>query len=227
MSSNGMQQKSKEGLAEFFSSIYMWMFVGILISGAFSYLTLFQGLGNIIFSNSFYYYGLIALQLAILFGVQLLIKTFSPRASMILYLVYAAINGIVLAGIFLIYTLNSIMIIFATSALMFLGLAVYGYTTKKDLSNWGTVLFVGMLGVFFSSIANIFFQNTFFDMLISAVAVFVFAGLTVYDNQMFKKLYHQASREDEQRYIVLGALFMYINFIMIFINLLRLFGDRR
>jgi uncharacterized protein len=222
-----MLHKSKEGLNNFFRDIYMWMFVGLLISAGFSYLTIYQGIGLLVFSNPILYYGLIAIQLILLFGVQLLINTFSVRASYFLYFLYTAVTGILLAGIFLIYTINSLILIFIVSAILFLSLAIIGYTTKKDLSSWGTVLYAGMIGVFVSSLINMVLQNSMLDTIVSAIAILVFCGLTVYDNQAYKKIYYQSSKSDLGKYVVLGALHMYINFIMIFINLLKFFGARR
>lgn len=221
-----MINKSREGLNNFFSKIYMWMFVGLMISAIFSYITIYQGLGYIIFSNPVFYYGLIAIQLALMFGVQLLINIFSVRASYMLYFLYAAVTGILLSGIFLMYTVSSLILIFVISAILFLGLAVIGFTTKKDLSNWGTIFYAGMIGVFASSMINMFLQNSMLDTIISAVAILVFCGLTVYDNQLYKKIYQQSTRQELGKYVVLGALHMYINFIMIFVNLLKFFGSR-
>jgi uncharacterized protein len=222
-----MINHSKQGLNNFFSSIYIWMFAGLMISAGFSYITIYQGLGFIIFSNPAFYYGLIGIQLALMFGVQLLINIFSVRASYILYFSYAAVTGILLSGIFLMYTVSSLILIFIISAGLFLGLAVIGFTTKKDLTNWGTVFYAGMIGVFISSLVNMVLQNSMLDTIVSAVAIIVFCGLTVYDNQAYKKIYQQSSKNELGKYVVLGALHMYINFIMIFVNLLRFFGDRR
>jgi FtsH-binding integral membrane protein len=153
-----------------------------------------------------------------------------PRAfTGLLFILYAVLNGVTLSAIALLYTVDSILVIFAVSCAMFFGLALYGFTTKKDLSSWGTFLFVAMLGVFVSSIVNIFLQNSMFDIIISAIAVIVFAGLTVYDNQAYKKMYEELSHDKEMigKLAMLGAIHMYINFIMIFINLLKLFGTLR
>ncbi len=221
------QAHSKQGLNEFFASIYMWMFVGLAISAAFSYFTLYQGLGIAIFGNPVLYYGLIAIQLGILFGVQLLIKKLSVSSSYFLFFIYAALNGILLSWIFIIYTTGSIIATFLAAAILFLGLAVYGFTTKKDLTKYSTVLFAAMWGVFFSSLFNILLQNNTLDIIISGVAILVFSGLTAYDNQAYQKIYMQSNDDERSRYVVLGALHMYINFVMIFVNLLKLFGSRR
>ncbi len=215
-----------DGLSGFFAKIYMWMFVGLIISAIASFVTLNTDLGYIIFSSKALYYGLIGIQLALLFGVQLLINTFSVRVSYLLFFLYAIVSGILLSGIFVMYTTTSISLIFVISAVLFLGLAVIGFTTKKDLSSFGTVMWMGMIGVFVSSLINMVLQNSFMDMIISGVAIIVFCGLTVYDNQAYKKIYASSQGRGLGKYVVLGALHMYINFIMIFVNLLRFFGDR-
>ena len=215
-----------DGLNGFFARIYMWMFVGLILSAVASFVTLNTDLGYIIFSNSFLYYGLIGIQLALLFGVQLLINIFSVRVSYFLFFLYAVVSGILLSGIFVMYTSASIGLIFVISALLFLGLAVVGFTTKRDLSSFGTVMWMGMIGVFVSSLINMILQNSFMDMIISGVAIVVFSGLTVYDNQAYRKIYASSRGRGLGKFVVLGALHMYINFIMIFVNLLRLFGDR-
>lgn len=213
-------------LNDFFARIYAWMFVGLVVSAVASFLTLNTNLGYYVFSNNFIYYGLFAIQLGLLFGVQLLINVFSVRVSYLLFFLYAVTTGILLSGIFVVYTSASIVGIFLISAVLFLGLAVVGFTTKRDLSNFGTVMWVGMIGVFISSLVNMFLQNSVLDMVISGAAILVFCGLTVYDNQAYRKIYEKSRGKGLGKFVVLGALHMYINFIMIFVNLLKFFGDR-
>ncbi len=217
---------NNDGLSGFFARIYVWMFVGLILSAVASFVTLNTNLGYIIFSNKMLYYGLIGVQLILLFGVQLLINVFSVRASYFLFFLYAVLSGILLSGIFVMYTTASIMWIFLISAMLFLGLAVVGFTTKKDLSSFGTVMWMGMVGVFISSLINMFLQNSLMDMIISGIAIIVFCGLTVYDNSAYKKIYNESRGKGMGKFVVLGALHMYINFIMIFVNLLNFFGDR-
>ena len=208
------------------------MAAGILLSAAVAYATLLSlsshGWAATLLSNKFHFYGLIAIEVALLFGIQIFIKKITPQIAMSLFFFYAALNGITMSGLFLIYNINSIIGVFAGALAIFAGLAVLGYTTKKDISGWGSFMMIGVWGVFISSIVNMFMQSDIFSMVISAVAVIVFAGLTVYDMQSYKKIYAsvQGNDEEEQRYTVLGALHMYINFIMIFTHLLNLLGAR-
>lgn len=210
---------------DFFRSIYQWMVIGVLISAAMSYLTIISPLA-VIFQNSIFFYGLIAIQLGLLFGVQWGINRLSASSAFFLYLLYAAINGMTMAG-FLWYFLTTdpmlVVVIFLVTASMFAFLAVLGYFTKRDLSGWGTFLIAAVWGVFFSSIANIFLQSDTFSFIISGVALVIFAALTVYDNQMYRQMFaHLQSEEDKSKMATLGALHMYINFIMMFQSLLNL-----
>ena len=215
-------------LGEFFAGIYAWMTVGLLLSAVFAYMTIFSPLGAIVYGNQIVYYGIIGIELAILFGVQLAINKLPAELSRALFFVYAAVNGITLAGFLASYTTTSIIQVFVISAGIFGVLAMIGFKTKKDLSSWKTVLFAGMWGVFISSIVNMFFRNEMMDYIVSAVAILVFCGLTIYDNQAYKTIYQNNVQDEEsqKKFTTLGALHMYINFIMIFVNLLKFFGGR-
>lgn len=212
-------------VSQFFTSIYKWMIVAVLISAVSAWFTMISPL-SVIYSNSMYFYGLIGIELAILFGVQWGIHKISSSQAFILFLVYAAVNGLTMAG-FLAYFLTDnpqlVLVIFLVAASMFAFLAVLGYTTKRDMSGWATFLFAGMWGVFASSLVNMFLGSDGFSFLISAAALVVFAGLTVYDNQYYKNMFAGIKTDEEKsKASTLGALHMYINFIMIFQSLLNL-----
>ncbi len=223
-----MSDGQTTSLNQFFAGIYTWMTVGLLLSAAFAYATLNTPLQSIIFGNPIIFYGINAIELAILFGVQIFIKKLPAELSRALFLVYAAINGMFLSIYFLRYDLSSIVQTFIISAAIFGTLAVIGFRTDKDLSSWKTVLFAGMWGVFLSSIVNMFLQNTMMDMIVSGIAILVFCGLTVYDNQAYKAIYQYnvVDKDSEKKFTTLGALHMYINFIMIFVNLLKFLGNK-
>lgn len=216
-------------LNQFFTSIYKWMALGVLLSAFTAFLTMTTPLIYVL-TNPIIFYGLIAIEIALCLGMQWMINKFSSSISLTLFLIYSALNGITMSGILLYYLTQSaslVLVIFLVAASMFAFLAVLGYRTKKDLSGWRTFLFAAVWGVFFSSLANIFLQNSMFDLVISAVALVVFAALTVYDNQFYKNIFAQLEdRESQKKMIVLGALHMYINFIMIFQTLLRLVNSR-
>lgn len=223
-----MSDGQTTSLSEFFAGIYTWMTVGLMLSAVFAYATISTPLGMIVFGNPVIFYGITAIELAILFGVQFLIKKLPAELSRALFFVYAAVNGITLSYIFLVYSINSLIQVFVISAVIFGTLAIIGFRTKKDLSSWKTVLFAGMWGVFLSSLVNMFLQNSMMDMIVSGIAILVFCGLTVYDNQAYKAIYQYnvVDKESEKKFVTLGALHMYINFIMIFVNLLKFLGSR-
>ena len=137
--------------------------------------------------------------------------------------------GVSLAPIFFVYTGSSIARIFLITAATFGSLSLYGYTTKKDVSGWGAFLFMGLVGVIIASIVNIFMKSTGLGYALSYITVFIFAGLTVYDTQTLKSMYYANSmtEDGEQRGAVAGALSLYLDFINMFMALLRIFGDRR
>ncbi len=214
---------------QFFAQIYKWMAVGVLLSAFSAYLTMTTSLAGVL-QNPVIFYGMVAIQIGICLGMQWMINRISPAMAFNLYLVYALLNGVVMSGLLAFYLTQSastVLVVFISAASMFALLAFIGFTTKKDISGWGTFLIAGMWGVFFSSILNIFLQNSVFDIIISAVALLVFAGLTVYDNQYYKNLFvHLHSEDEKNKAVTLGALHMYINFIMIFQSLLRLVNSR-
>lgn len=214
-----------QNINQFFIKIYSWMIIGVLVSAFFAWLTMNSPL-IVVLQNPIFFYGILAVEIALVLGVQWLINKLPANLSLTLFLVYAALNGISMSGVMLYYLTNSaslVMIVFLVAASMFAFLAILGYTTKKDLSGWGTFLYAGMWGVFISSLVNIYFQNSMFDTIISAMALLVFAGLTVYDNQFYKNIFAKLENEDsKKRYAILGAIHMYINFIAIFQNLLNL-----
>jgi FtsH-binding integral membrane protein len=214
---------------QFFTNIYKWMAGGILLSAFAAWMTMNTVL-SVVLQSPIIFYGIAAIEIGLCFGLQWFINKVSASTASILFFIYAILNGITLSGILAYYLSQSaslVAIIFVAAASMFALLAFLGYSTKRDMSGWGTFLIAGMWGVFFASILNIFFQNSAFDTIISAVALLVFAGLTVYDNQFFKNYFVQLQTEEEKsKAVTIGALHMYINFVMIFQSLLNLFGSR-
>ena len=145
-----------------------------------------------------------------------------------LFFVYAALVGVSLSTLFHIYTNSSITRVFFITAAMFGALSLFGYTTRRDLSGLGTFLFMGLIGVIIASVVNLFLRSTGLDWLISIVGVGVFAGLTAYDTQRIKAMYNSTDDETSAgRKSVIAALSLYLNFINLFMMLLRLFGGRR
>jgi FtsH-binding integral membrane protein len=154
---NTMENPSDtEGVRIFFVGIYKWMILGILLSGIFSYLTIADGSLNFLLQNTNYFYGIVGLEIVIMLGVQFLIKKLKPEISLLLFFVYAALNGITLSGLFLMYEINSIVTVFIGAVVLFGTLAYIGYTTKKDISGWGAFLMPATFAIFVSSLLNVF-----------------------------------------------------------------------
>ncbi len=165
--------------------------------------------------------------LGFVFALSFGINRMSTAAAQATYWAYAAVMGLSLSTIFLVYTGTSIAQTFFATAAAFAGLSLYGYTTKKDLSGFGTFLIMGVVGLLVASIVNIFLQSGPFQLVISALGVLIFAGLTAYDTQKIKSMYsYVAGSEMVGKSVVMGALQLYLDFINMFMFLLRLFGSR-
>ncbi|WP_428644588.1 Bax inhibitor-1/YccA family protein [Roseibium sp.] len=155
------------------------------------------------------------------------IQSMSASSARGLFMVYAAVMGISLSSIFLVYTGASIARVFFVTAASFGALSLYGYTTRKDLSGWGSFLFMGLIGIVIASIVNIFMASSALQFAISVIGVLVFAGLTAYDTQQIKEMYYEGdSGEVATKKSVMGALRLYLDFINLFLMLLQLFGNR-
>jgi uncharacterized protein len=166
--------------------------------------------------------------LALVFFISARINTLSVSSAQILFFLYAALVGVSLSILFHIYTRSSITRVFFIAAAAFGALSIFGYTTRRDLSGLGTFLFMGLIGIIVASLVNLFLRSTELDWLVSIVGVGVFAGLTAYDTQRIKAMYDRADDEvSAGRKAVIAALSLYLNFINLFLMLLRLAGGRR
>jgi FtsH-binding integral membrane protein len=162
------------------------------------------------------------------FYISSRINTLSAEAARGLFFVYAALVGVSLSTIFHIYTGSSITRVFFISAATFGALSIWGYTTKRDLSGFGTFLFMGLIGVVIASLVNLFLRSSGLDWLISIIGVGVFAGLTAYDTRRIKGMYDRGDdAASAGRKAVMGALSLYLDFINLFMMMLRLMGNRR
>jgi hypothetical protein len=166
--------------------------------------------------------------LGLVFFISWRIDRLQPSTAFTLFMVYAGLLGLMLSSIFLAYTGTSITRVFFISAAAFAGLSLYGYTTQRDLSAFGTFLIMGLIGVVIAGLVNIFLKSSALDFVISVAGVLVFAGLTAWDTQKIKEMYSPMDDGTVAgRKVVMGALSLYLDFINLFLMLLRLFGDRR
>jgi FtsH-binding integral membrane protein len=222
------QVSAQEGVRLFMLRVYNYMAAALVFTGLISYATSNspEAMG-LIFGTPLRYVILFApIGLAFLMGMRL--HALSLSTLQVLYWVYAALIGLSLSALFLMYTGDSIASVFFITASIFVATSVYGYVTKKDLSAFGSFLFMGLVGIVIASLVNMFMQNSAIATMISFIAVFVFAGLTAYDNQRLRTMYSEAwDEEAKEKIAIMGALTLYLDFVNLFIHLLRLLGDRR
>ena len=221
------------GLRAHMLSVYNYMTSGVLLSGIVALLFASSGAVNSLINFNtggpsglgyLVMFAPLAIVLVMSFGIQRL----STGAAQVLYWAFAVIMGMSLSTIFLVYTQGSIALTFFATAGAFAGLSLFGYTTKRDLSGMGTFLLMGVVGIFVASIVNLFWMNDTFSLVIAAVGVLVFAGLTAYDTQKVKSLYFQVAGSDMMgKAAIMGALTLYLDFINMFLFLLRFLGNSR
>jgi FtsH-binding integral membrane protein len=230
-----------EGLRAYMLKVYNYMASGILITGFIS-LILFKlsvvtaadgsiagltGLGNALYNSALMWVVMLA-PLGVVFYMSFGIKNMSAAKAQTTFWVFAALMGASLSSIFLIYTGASITRVFFITSGTFGAMSIYGYTTKKDLTKLGSFLMMGLFGIIIASIVNMFMKSTMMYYIISIIGVLVFVGLTAYDTQKIKNMYLASdSGEIMGKKAVMGALTLYLDFINLFIMLLRLFGQRR
>ncbi|WFL77980.1 Bax inhibitor-1/YccA family protein [Altererythrobacter arenosus] len=215
-----------EGLRKHMLSIYNYMTSGILLTGVVALLTARSGLALTFASGPLMW--LVALSpLAIVFAMSFGRNKFSKATLQAMFWGFAVLMGLSLSTIFLVYTGESIAATFFATAGAFAGLSLFGYTTKKDLSGWGSFLIMGVIGLIIASVINIFLGSSTMSLVISFLGVLIFAGLTAYDTQRLKAEYtYYRGTEFAGKAIVLGALSLYLDFINMFLFLLRFMGSR-
>ena len=210
--------------------VYVWMTLALVITGLVAYgVATSPALIMAIVSSKALFLGLIVAELALVIGITAAINKLSMPMATLLFAIYSAINGATLSVIFVAYTMSSIANVFFITAGTFAAMAVLGYTTKKDLSGFGRILFMALIGLIIATLVNVFLvHSTGFDLIISYVGVLLFVGLTAYDTQKIKRMLIEAegTGETAQKIALLGALSLYLDFINLFLYLLRLFGKK-
>ena len=217
--------RSAAGINEAMGRVYAHMSLAVVTSMIVSYLV-----GTSPELLQFFFTGatkwiVIFAPLAAMLGMTFASERFSKVGLQIFLQLFAALMGLSLATIFAVFTMGSVVTAFMGGAILFGTMSMYGYFTKKDLTSVGSFMFVGLIAIVIASIVNIFIGSTVLQMVISAVAIIIFMGLTAYDTQTIRQIVSQDS--DTGREEVLGALSLYLNFINLFMSLLQLFGDRK
>lgn len=218
---------SENGISKFFSKVYLWMFIGLLISGGVAYYTsVTPAMIRIVYSS---FNLILIIELIVVIAFSALRNKVSPLVAKILFITYSAISGLTLSSIFLVYKIESVGLVFLSAAVMFGLLALYGYITKQDLSSLGKILIFALLAIVVMSLINIFVGNESFNIFISIVSVVIFLGLTAWDMQALKAMYNYYSSDERElgKMAIYGALDLYLDFINIFLSLLNLFGKSR
>jgi uncharacterized protein len=210
------------------SRVYAWMSGGLLITaGVAYYIAKTPGMIKLFYGNPWILFGLIFLQFAFVIALSVGIRRMSFAAAAATFLGYSILNGITLSSIFLVYTQASIALTFIVAAGMFLSMAAYGYFTKADLSAMGSILLMALFGLIISGFANMFFQSSVFSYFLSGAGVVIFSLLTAYDMQKLKALSYQESGEALSKVSIIGALMLYLDFINLFLYLLRFMGQKK
>ena len=210
-------------------SVYNYMASGVLLTGVVALLfARSEAAPAILFGPGLLKYLIMFSPLAFVMVLSFGINRLSTGAAQAIFWAFAAVMGLSMASIFFVYTGTSIAQTFFATAAAFAGLSLYGYTTKKDLSGFGTFLVMGVVGLLVASVLNIFLKSDALTLVISFVGVLLFAGLTAYDTQRIKSLYfHVAGTDMMGKTVVMGALSLYLDFINMFTFLLQFMGDRR
>ena len=214
------------GLRAHMIRVYNYMAGGVVLTGVVAYFT-HQFFGQTLYGSPLMYVLMFA-PLVLVFFISFRIESLSASTARALFFVYAALVGASLSIIFAVYTEASITRVFFISAAAFAGLSLWGYTTQRDLTGMGSFLMMGLIGIIIASLVNIFLRSSGLDWIISVVGVLVFAGLTAYDTQKIKEMYYVGDDGSVAgRKAIMGALSLYLDFINLFLMLLRLFGGRR
>ena len=230
-SNDSIVKRTGTGLQTFMAQVYGWMTVGLLLTAFVAlYVASSATLIEMIFTNKIFFFGLIIAQLALVFILSGMVHKMSGALATTLFMLYSALTGVTISSVLIVYTYSSVASTFFICAAMFGALSVYGYTTKRSLTGMGSFLFMGLIGIIIASIVNIFMQSSMMSMVISYAGVLIFAGLTAYDTQKLKDMGSEINQEDKEnmrRYSIMGALTLYLDFINLFLMLLRILGDRR
>ena len=230
---------SAEASTVFLAKVFNWMAIGLGVTGVIAFLTInSQTALQILFTVQDGYarpnmllYGLLIAELGLVFYLSARVQKISAQAATGIFLGYSALNGITLSTILLYYTASSVVATFFVTAGMFGAMAVYGFVTKKDLSSWGSFLFMGLIGIIIASVVNMFLGSSMMSWVISGIGVIIFTGLTAYDVQQITRMGEQGIMNGGEAAIrkgaIMGALKLYLDFINLFLMLLRFMGNRR
>ncbi|WP_345827044.1 Bax inhibitor-1/YccA family protein [Pantoea sp. BRR-3P] len=224
-------QQASTSLQTYMAQVYGWMTCGLLLTAFVSWFAArTPPVMELVFANRITFFGLIIAQLAVVFVLSGMVHRLSGTLATGLFMLYSALTGLTMASIFLVYTYSSIASTFFVTAGMFGAMSFYGYTTKRDLSRFGSLLFMALIGILLASLVNFWLKSPALMWAITYIGVVVFVGLTAYDTQKLKAIGENINVNDKEnlrRTSIMGALTLYLDFINLFLMLLRIFGNRR
>jgi len=227
--SSALEQIAAES-QRYMVKVYGWMCLALVVTGFVAvYTASNEAMTQFVFGNRLVFFGLIVLEFAAVGVLVGMISRMSASMATFIFLLYSMLNGLTLSIVFLAFTAESIASTFFVTAGTFGVMTIYGYTTKSDLTKWGNLLFMGLIGLIIASIANWFMRSTMLYWITTYVGVLIFVGLTAYDTQKIKNaniIGNEGTEEDDKEAIT-GALILYLDFINLFLYLLRIFGKRK
>lgn len=222
---------SKAAQSTLMRNVYSWMTLALVITGFVSlYMAKSQTLLSMIMQNSMLLWILLIAEIGLVIFLSARMHRISFTTATLLFIAYSILNGVTMAFIFLIYTMTSIATTFFVTAGTFGVMALYGYVTKKDLSRIGNICIMALIGLIIATVVNIFLKNSMMDLVISGIGILLFVGLTAYDSQKIKQLLTADDievNETTQKIALLGSITLYLDFINLFLYLLRFLGDRK
>ena len=213
---------------KFLLKVYNWMAIGLILTAGIAFgFAQVDGIMMYLMKNSYVVWGAIILEFVIVFGLTLAVKKIPPILAVIGFLFYASLTGVVFSILFLVYAKTTIYTTFIICSLMFGSVSALGYITKRDLSGVGTFMVMGLFGIIIASLVNVFIGSTVLHWMISYAGVLVFVGLTAWDTQKIKKIAEtmDTNSEDGKKAAIFGAFNLYLDFINLFLFLLRILGD--
>lgn len=220
---------SKTNVAQLVKNVYMWMTLALGVTGVVSLAVAGSGqITRMVLGNSAIFWVLLIAEIGLVFYISARIMKISFATATTLFMLYSVLNGLTLSVLFAVYTKASIASAFFVTAGTFGVMSLYGYFTKRDLSSLGNILFMALIGLIIATVVNIFFFSETFYWVITYAGVLIFVGLTIYDTQKIKRaLEGMEINETSQKLALLGALTLYLDFINLFLYILRILGDRR
>ncbi len=227
------EEKLSNAFIAVMTRVYLWMTLGLALTTAVSLWTLnTPAVLNFFFTRPLALFGLFIAQIALVIALVAAIQKLSPAAAVGLFFLYAGLNGITLSSIFWVYDIGTITMAFGVTAVVFVLLSIVGMTTKQDLTRWGPILLFGLIGIIIATVVNMFLGSSTLDLIITYAGVLIFMGLIVFDTKYIKQMTYKATEDGTVEMVmsqlgIIGALKLYLDFINLFLFLLRLLGRSR